>query len=161
MNNVLSKSSFLRTSRNFPPDLHQLTVEVNRSYTEIANTVNNRVIGFFTVNRSTVTGENWFITQNKRQQGLRQVYRWDDTMLVGTTITISHGIDFLSLTNIVRIWGTFFDGTSWQTLPFVSVTLITNQITVAVNATDIVITKGATAPTCENGLVILEWIANP
>lgn len=157
MNDVLSKGAFLRTSRNFPNDMEELTFEVNKSYVEIANTVNNRVIGFFTVNRSTVTGENWFITQNKKQQGLRQVYRWDDTHL-----TIAHGIDFLSLTNFVRIWGTFFDGTSWQDLPYVDVLSATNQIKVSVNATNIVITKGAGAPpTCTNGLVILEWIANP
>lgn len=157
MNDVLSKGAFLRTSRNFPPDLHQLTVEVNRSYVDIASTVNNRVIGFFTVNRSTVTGENWFITQNKRQQGLRQVYRWDDTNL-----TIAHGINFLSLTNIIRIWGTFFDGTAWQTLPYVDVVSVTNQITVNVDDTNINIVKGAgTPPTCTNGLVIIEWLALP
>ncbi len=157
MNDVLSKGAFLRTSRSFPNEMGELTFEINKSYVEIANTVNNRVIGFFTVNRSTVTGENWFITKNMKQQGLRQVYRWDDTHL-----TIAHGIDFLSLTNFVRIWGTFFDGTSWQDLPYVDVLSATNQIKVSVNATNIVITKGGGAPpTCTNGLVILEWIANP
>lgn len=156
MNDVLSQVSFLRTSRNFPPEVKQLSIEVDRSYIDIARNVNNRVIGFFTVNRSTVTGENWFITQARRQQGLRQVYRFDDTNLI-----ITHGIQFTSLTNFVRIWGTFFDGTSWQTLPYVDVVAVANQINVRVTSTQIIITKGAGAPAIQNGLVVVEWIALP
>lgn len=149
--------AFLRTSREFPEDIKQLTVEVNRSYVDIANTVNNRTISIFTVNRNALTGENWFITQNRRQQGFRQVYQWSDTNL-----TIPHGINLSSLTNFVRIWGTFFDGTNWWTLPYVDLTNVNNQINVKVNANNIVITKGAgTPPACQNGLVILEWISNP
>ena len=149
--------AFLRTSREFPEDIKQLTVEVNRSYVDIANTVNNRTISIFTVNRNALTGENWFITQNRRQQGFRQVYQWSDTNL-----TIPHGINLSSLTNFVRIWGTFFDGTNWWPLPYVDLTNVNNQINVKVNAKNIVITKGAgTPPACQNGLVILEWISNP
>jgi hypothetical protein len=162
MNDVISQASFLRTSRNFPEEPRQLSIEVDRSYIDIARNVNNRTIGFFTLNKSTVNGENWFITQAKRQQGLRQVYRFDDTMLVGAVITIAHEMNFLSLTNIVRIWGTFFDGTFWQTLPYVDVINVTNQINVKVDSTNIIITKGAGAPPAmNNGLVIVEFIAQP
>ena len=162
MIDVLIQGSFLRTSRNFPTEAKQLSIEVDRSYIDIARNVNTRTIGFFTLNRSTVTGENWFITQAKRQQGLREVYRFDDTMLIGNVITIPHGINFLSITNIVRIWGTFFDGTFWQILPYVDVVAVTNQINVKVDATNIIITKGAGAPPAmNNGLVIVEYISNP
>ncbi len=159
---TLQRGAFLRTTRNFPEDLHQLTVEVNQSYTEVASAVNNRTVGFFIANRATVTGENWFVPQqngvsSQRQQGIREVYSWDDSNL-----TIQHGLQFLSLSNFVRIWGTFFDGTNWQTLPYVDVTNATNQINVKVNSTNIVITKGGgSPPSCTNGLVILEYIANP
>lgn len=157
MNDVINRGAFLRTSRNFPEDAKLLSSEVNRSYVDIARNVNNRTIGFFTVNKSMVNGEQWFITQNERQQGLRQVYQWSDSNL-----TIAHGINFLSLTNFTRIWGTFFDGTNWQTLPYVDVTSANNQINVKVNSTNIVITKGVgTPPACKNGLVILEFISNP
>jgi len=44
MNDVLSKSGFLRTTRTFPEDLHQLCVEVNRSYVDIAHNVNSQQI---------------------------------------------------------------------------------------------------------------------
>lgn len=157
MNDTFSKSGFLRTSRSFPEDIHQLTVEINTAYVDIARSVNNRVIGFFPVNRSIETGESWRITQNKPQTGYRQVYKWDDSNL-----TITHGIQFSSLTNFVRIWGTFLDGSgNYETLPYVDVLNVTNQINVKITPTQIIITKGAGAPpTCKNGLVIVEWIGN-
>lgn len=162
MIDVLTQASFLRTSRNFPREVSQLSIEVDRSYIDIARSVNVRTIGFFPLNRSIGTGENWFITQAKRQQGLRQVYRWDDSMYVANVITIPHGINFLSLTNIVRIWGTFFDGTSWRTLPLVSTINVINQIDVKVDKNNIIITRGAGAPLVEqNGLIIVEFLANP
>lgn len=168
MINVINQTSFLRTSRNFPADLKLLSIEADRSYIDIARSVNTRVIGLFTLNRSTATGENWFITQARRQQGLREVYRFEEADFTGGVATIAHGIQFLSLTNFVRIWGTFFDagaitGTpAWYPLPYVDTVLITNQISVWVDATNIVITKGTTCPfTIENGLVVLEWLANP
>jgi hypothetical protein len=156
-NTIINTGSFLRTSRNFPDDLKQLAIEVNRAYIEIARNVNERTIGLFTVTRSTSAGENWFITKNQQQQSLRQTYIWADGNL-----TIPHGINLFTLTNFVRIWGTFFDGTNWQTLPYVDLTSVTNQINVKVNATNIVITKGAGAPpACMNGLVTIEWISVP
>ena len=154
MNDVI-KAPFLRTSRNFPEDPKLLQSEINRSYVDIARGVNNRPIGFFIVNRSIANGENWFINKNERQQGLREVYKWDDAHL-----TIAHEINFASLTNFIRIYGTFFDGTNWCPLPYVDVTNVTNQIMVKVNATNIVITKGATAPAVSHGLIVLEWLSN-
>lgn len=157
MNDFINRGSFLRTSRNFPDDLQQLAVEMDRAYIDIARNVNNRTVGFFTTTRASVGGENWYIDQNKRQQNLRQVYLWSDTNL-----TIPHGINLFTLTNFVRIWGTFFDGTNWWPLPYVDLTNVTNQINVKVNATDIVITKGTDAPpACMNGLVTIEWITVP
>lgn len=157
MNDNLRRSGFLRTSRGFPEEIHQLSVEIDRAYVDIARNVNNRVIGFFPKNRSVESGEKWYINQAKEQVGFRQVYSWDDTHL-----TISHGIDFLSLTNFVKIYGTFFDGTNWWPLPYVDVVAINNQINVQVTPTQIIITKGAGAPpACNNGLVVVEFIGNP
>lgn len=166
MIDVLTQASFLRTSRNFPREVNQLSIEVDRSYIDIARSVNVRTIGFFPLNRSIGTGENWFITQARRQQGLRQVYRFEDADFIVGVATIAHGIQFLSLTNFIRIWGTFFDSSvappAWYNVPYVDVALITNQLNVKVIATDIVITKGTTFPfVIENGLICVEFIANP
>lgn len=157
MNDVINRGSFIRTSRNFPrSDVPQLAIEVDRSYLEIARTINTRTIGFFTVDRSTVTGENWYIFQNKRQQGLRQVYSVDDAHL-----TIPHEITINSVSFFVRVWGEFFDGTNWQNLPYVDVVNATNQIMITVTDTEIIVTKGAGAPAIDKGNIVLEWVANP
>lgn len=166
MNSFIDTGSFLQTSRDFPKEIDGLTSEINRSYVQIARNVNIRTVGFFTINRSTVTGENWLITQNKRQQGYRQVYQFKDSDFVAGVATIAHGISFFSLTNFVRIWGTFFESNiappAWYNLPYVDVLAVTNQMNVKVTATDIIITKGATFPfVIENGLVTVEFIANP
>ena len=158
MNDLLSRAGFLRTSRNFPSDdPKQLSVEVNRAYVDIASKMNNRTIGLFPINRAIANGEAWYVSKGQKQEGLRQVYSWSDSNL-----TITHGISLYSLTNFVRIWGTFFDGNNWQTLPYVDVTAANNQINVNVNSTQIVITKGGGAPpSCSNGLVVIEWISQP
>lgn len=157
MNDIINQVPYLRTSRNFPEDPKLLQSEINRSYVDIARNVNSRTIGFFSVNRSIVNGEQWFIDKNQRQQGLRQVYLWDDSKL-----TIAHGINFFSLTNFIRIWGTFFDGTKWQNLPYVDVVSATNQITVDLDENNIYIIKGGgSPPSCSNGQITLEWLANP
>lgn len=158
MIDTFTKPGFLRTSRSFPQEAHQISVELSRAYIDIAQNVNNRTIGFFTTNKSIETGEAWFITQNKKQKGFRQIYTWSDADLI-----INHGIQFVSLTNFIRIWGTFQDAAgNYQDLPYVDVLSATNQITVKVTPTQIIITKGAGAPpTCSNGLVIVEWLGNP
>lgn len=157
MTNVVNNIPYLRTTREFPQDLHLFIVEANKAYIDTSNAVNNRTISLFPTLRPAIQGESWFIESNRRQQGLRQVYTFDDTSL-----TFNHGINLASLTNFVRIWGTFFDGTNWQALPYVDVTAANNQITVMVNATQVVVTKGAGAPPAiNNGLIVLEWISNP
>lgn len=156
MNEEVFSGAFLRTSRSFPEDIHQLAIEINRTYIDIARAVNNRVNAVFTINRSNATGESWFLRENRRQAGIRQTYEWDDSNL-----TIAHGINLSTLSNVVRIFGTFYDGTNWQLLPYVDVVAVTNQIAVEVTPTQIVITKGGGAPTCTEGLVTLEFLANP
>lgn len=154
---ILNNSPYIRTSRDFPEDPHQLSVELERTYLDLASFINFRTIGLFTPNRPTIGGESWYLSGQSRQQNLRQIYRFSDSSL-----TINHGINFSSLTNFVRIWGTFFDGTNWNTLPYVDVTAANNQINIVVNSTQIVVTKGGgSPPSISNGLIILEWISNP
>lgn len=155
--NVVNQVAYLRTSRNFPEDLRQLTVEVNKVYIDIANAVNERTIGIFSTNRPAINGESWFISKNLKQQGLRQIYPF-------TTIpaTIEHGLDFDEIERFVRIWGVFTDGTFWYTLPWVSVVDVTAQINVFVGPTTIQITGGGGPgqPVSTKGTVILEWISD-
>jgi hypothetical protein len=148
---------FLRTSREFPEEIHSLSVEVNKSYVDIANAVNNRTIGVFPTVRAALTGESWFLTGNQLQQSIRQVY----TFLAAQLPNIPHGINTANISNFTAIYGTLYDGTSWYPLPYVDVVAANNQINVIVNATNIVITLGAgSPPAITSGIVVLEWLLN-
>lgn len=157
--NVTNQVAFLRTSRNFPEDLKQLTVEMNRSYVDIANKVNSRTIGIFTKNVPSINGEEWFINSlNQKQQGSRKVFVFGS--IAGAT-NIPHNLNITNLT-FVRIFGTFTDGTNWYPLPYVDVVSATNQVNVIVTPTNIVITPGGgTPPTISSGVVVIEWLSQP
>ncbi len=154
--NIINRDSYLRTSRNFPFEPQALSVELTRTYVDIANAVNVKTIGFFPVNSAAITGESWFIKgSSQKQQSLRQVYTFT------AAGNIPHGLNLTQLSNFTRIYGTIYDGTNYYPLPYVDSAAANNQISVVVTPTNIVITAGAGAPpTIVSGLVILEWLSN-
>lgn len=154
--NVINQVAYLRTSRSFPEDIDELTVELNKSYIDIANNVNARTIGLFPVNRPAITGESWFVEKNKRQQGFRQVYAFT------TTANIPHGINFDEVYAFVRNWGEFTDSATgnWYGLIHGSTVSITGQRSFYLTPTDIVFLAGAGAPPITYGTIVLEWISD-
>lgn len=162
-NNLINQSSFLRTSREFPEDLYLLSQEIDRSYLDIANAVNSRIISIYPTNRSAVNGESWYLSGNKRQQGFRQVYTFTN-ILAGTTTLIAHGLNYASISTFTKITGMGFVTATGRyiVIPYVSATLVTNQIEIFVDSTNINIISGATAPSpLARGFILLEWISNP
>jgi hypothetical protein len=160
--NVTNQVAFLRTTRNFPAEIQQLSVEVNLAYVDTANKVNSRTIGIFTQNVASLNGEEWFVNnKNQKQQGFRKVYPFG-----AAPTTIAHNLNvppfqFTAL-SFVRIFGTFTDGTNWYPLPYVNSTAANNQISLSVTPTNIVITPGGGAPPAiTSGYVVLEWISQP
>lgn len=152
-NNIFNQVPFLRTSREFPSDMEDLVLELNRSYIDIANAVNNRTISSFSTNRAVITGENYFINRNIKQQALRQVYN------ITAAGSVPHGIETTRIGTFSRIYGVFTDGTNWYPLPYVDTVSATNQISLSLTPTNIVITAGGgTPPTISSGFVVLEWL---
>ena len=155
--NFKSTAPYLRTSRLFPDDNAQaLSVEVDRSYLEIASAVNARTIGVFALNTQSVNGESWYFSgASKKEQGLRQVYTFT------AAGSFAHNINLSTVTRFTRIYGTFTNGSGdWYPLPYVDVVAANNQVSIRVDATNIIITAGAGAPpTITSGLVVLEWLA--
>lgn len=160
MNNPINQIAFLRTSREFPEELKELTVEINKAYVDTANVVNNRIISIFPVNRPARDGENWFFT-NQRQEGLRQVYQFT------TTVDIPLGFKLSSISEPTRCWGQYRDeatnayGIIWGT----SVT-IAGQISfflfvdITSTTTDLIrFVLGGGQPALEKGFVVIEWIS--
>lgn len=151
--NFAQTAPFLRTSREFPEEIQPLTVEINKSYLDIANAVNNRTIGLFPKEKSAITGESWFLTSS-RQQSLRQVYTFSSSG------NIPHGLNLSQIPYFVRIFGSFTDGSIWYPLPYVNATAANNQVSVTVTSTNIVITAGGGAPpSITKGIVVLEWLS--
>lgn len=150
--NPINPSPFLRTSRNYPLEAQPLAVEVNKSYVDIASSVNNRIIGLFPTTKPAITGESWFIDKNLRQQTLRQVYSFT------TFAAINHNIDTGTISGFTRIFGSFTDGTNFYPLPYVHPTAA-NQVGVIVTATQITFAAGGSAPTPTNGVIILEYLS--
>ncbi len=147
--------SFLRTSRTFPEDPQALSVEIDRMYLDVANAVNNRIIGLFANNKPTITGESFFLGKG-RQQTSRQVYTFT------AAGNIAHGINTSQIYGFTRIYGTFSNGTNFYPLPYVDVVAVNNQVSVYVTPTNIVITAGAgSPPAITSGIVVLEWLSNP
>lgn len=157
MNNIVNQVAYLRTTRQFPEEMRQLTVELTKSYMDIANAINNRVISIFPTNRPAITGENWFFT-NQRQQTFRQVYPFGS--FVGT-LSIPHGIEVSEIPGFTKIYGIFTNGTNWYPLPYVDVIAVNNQINVIITPSQIVITGGGGAgqPVILRGWIVLEWLS--
>jgi hypothetical protein len=160
MTNIINTAPYLRTSWLFPPEIGQLTVELQRSYTSIAENVNVRTIGLYPTNFPSVTGNGYFFT-SRRQQSLRQLYYFTSTS------NINIGFKLANIGQIIQMYGIYLSGTSYYGLIPASNVAIAGQRSfyVAVNnasTTSDVITfvAGAGAPALTSGTIILEWLSN-
>ena len=152
--NIVNQVAYLRTSRTFPLEAQPLSVEINRSYLDIAEKMNVRTIGIYAVNRPSITGESWFITNNQKQQSIRQLYTFTGTG------NIPHNINFASVSKISpRSYGSFTDGTNWYGAIYASNTAIAGEVSFYVTPTNIVVLSGAGAPTITSGIIDLEWLS--
>lgn len=153
--NVVNQMPYLRTSREYPPDLDKLIIEIDKTNVDTANAVNNRTISIFPTVRPAINGESWFLIGNQKQQGFRQVYPFT------TTGNIPHGIQFNKISRFVRTFGEYTDGTNWYGLIAGSNVAIVGQVSFYVTPTNIVFVVGGGAPAVTNGAVVLEWLSQP
>lgn len=159
--NPINRTPYLRTAREYPREVENLSHELNKTYVDIASAVNERTIGLFPTIRPAVTGNSYFLEKNQRQQSLRQVYPFTSD---GGTITIAHGINLSNISYVPVITGTFMDSSTnvFYPLPYVDVINANNQINVKITQTDIVITpEGGSPPNLSVGLVLIEWLSQP
>jgi len=156
--NVVNPVAFLRTSRNFPPDLDQLCVEVNKSYVDIANVTNTCTRGIFPTNVAAQTGEKWYVTGNMKQEGFRKVFNFTSADV--SAGFINHGINIINVNQFTNCSGNYIDSTYSYGLIYGNyATPIAGQIVFSVSLTQILLVAGAGAPTVTSGRVILEWIS--
>lgn len=155
MTTNLQQAPFLRTQRQFPNDeLRSLSNQMDHTYIDIASKVNDRTIGVFGVNFQMATGESWYITgQPNKQQTLRQVYTFT------AAGNIAHGINFTTVSQFTRCWGSYTDGTNWYGVIFATTVAIAGEVSFYVDPTNIVVLAGGGSPAIVRGTVILEWMS--
>jgi hypothetical protein len=150
--NITNQVAYLRTSRSFPEDIHELSFEINKTYVDIANTVNSRTIGIFPFNSSAQTGEKWFFT-SQGQAGFRQIYSFTSAG------NVPHGLQLRSINQFTKCSGSYTDGTNWYGAIFGSNVAISGQISFYITPKNIVILAGAGTPTISKGSIVLEWLS--
>jgi hypothetical protein len=145
-------SPFVYTYRQFPTDdPHNLEKQLVNVAIQYGVAINQRTIGTFDL-AVVPDGERWFAAGNtKLRDGQRLVVQVSDANLI-----VNHGINMIN--QVTRLYGAFFDGAFWQPLPYVDVLAATNQIGLKVSATQIIVTKGAGAPSISSGVVVLEFL---
>lgn len=155
MTNNFQQSPYLRDQRQFPnDDVRDLSNQVDHAYIDIANKVNARTVGVYALGNQIVTGEQWLLSGgNTKQQTLRQVYQFAGAG------NIAHGINFASITQFTRCWGTYTDGTNWYGVIFTTTTGLAGQVTFSITPTNIVVVVDGAAPAVTQGSIILEWLS--
>ena len=166
--NVVNQIPYLRTSRSFPEEISELTVQINKTYVDIATAVNFRTIGIFPTNRPAITGESWYLT-SRRQQTLRQIYPFG-AIAPGTELDIPHGLDLDNVVIFTRISATVITNVpDYRPIPYIDPAVLTTGMTILVGPGTVVpfvgvpcirIILGATAPAVTSGVAVLEWLSN-
>ena len=157
--NIVNQIAYLRTSREFPAEINQLSIQTDKAYIDTATAVNNRTISIFPTNLPAVNGESWFLVGNKRQQAFRQVFIL--TVMAGAFVAVNHGIMEVQPGQFIRCFGEYTDGSDTFGLIYGSnsATTIPGQISFYVSATQIVFIADPAAPVPTAGIVVLEWIS--
>lgn len=152
--NIINQMPYLRTSRAFPEDLHQISIEMNKAYLDIANSVNSRVIGIFPTRNPAINGTSWYFDNNKKQQGLRQFFTFN------STASIPHNISFKNISRFSNCYGAYTDGTNWYGIIYGTNTAITGNLSFYLTPTDIVFVSTGGTPALVTGNIVIEWISD-
>lgn len=154
------QSPYLPRQRNFPgASSDELSVEIDKTYIDIASRVNEKTIGLFGVSFQAITGEQWFLKgQPQKQQTIRQVFTFG-AHAAGAPFSIPYSIN--GLDQFTRIYGTCLtDFPDYRPIPYASTLLNANiDIRIDINTSSIVIFPEAASPNIVSGLVVIEWLS--
>jgi len=160
--NSASQSLYLITSRDFPTEKpKELEANLSKSWVDLSQAVNTRTIGNYLLT-SSASGNKFFSTVTTNAQQYRQSYRQVFTfgaIAAGATLNIAHGIS--GITQCIVMSGNCITAVpDFRPIPYASATVVTNQIEIRVNSTNITIINGVTAANITSGFVVLEYLLN-
>lgn len=154
---------FIATSTYFPDDYNSFREKFLELYRDLANTVNTRDVGVFDLDEF-LTGQNWFTSGNPQIK--RKTFRKCfviGAIAAGGTLTFAHGITQYSPLTFTHGWGEVITNAATfnkRPVPYASATLVTDQIQLDYDDTNVRIINGATAPAISSGLIVLEYLKN-
>lgn len=145
-------SNQLPISVEFPKDQVRFLETLSLLYKRIADSVNKKEGSLYLLQE--LANFQQFFTQGDPQR-TRNGYR-KTFILDPSTLTFNHNITGIS--QITNYWAIANTAADFRKVPYVDVTNVTNQISMRVTTTQVIITNGATAPAITGGLVILEYV---
>lgn len=162
-NPINSIGPFISTSTFFPENFDEFRVKFLELYRDLANTVNTREVGIYDL-QELLTGERWSIIGDpqKKRQTFRKIF-YPGAVVAGATLTFAHGITGFTTLTFTHIYGTVITNAATfnkRPIPYASATLVTNQIQIDADDTNVRIINGATAPNITSSIVVLEYLKN-
>lgn len=154
------QSPFLIPNRKFPQDKIELENVLTKSNTDTSIAVNARTIGLHELVQINI-GDMYFNTGNpqNRRQSFRKMFAFGG-IATGTTLTIDINSSSLITQFVLTEAEVITDTGRYRNLPYLSTTLITDQIQIDKTQTQVIITNGATAPNISSGTITLEYLLN-
>jgi len=142
---------------NFSKDFNKFLDQITRRYRDIARKLNEKERAYYPLNLEIVNDQKYYSVDNpqKYRSVFRKVFAFD-AVATGAALNIPHYITGNFET--VRLYGIAITAIDERTLPFVDITLISNQTMLTRTGANIVITNGATATALVSGKVIIEYL---
>lgn len=155
----INNTPYLPQNVYFSPDYQQYLLQITKLYTDIAQGINQREIAAYALSEQP-TGQSWYDPTSSQisRQTFRKVFTLG-AIAPGATLVTAHGI-----TPLLRFTAAYGDVITavpdFRPIPFVSATLVTDQIQIREDTVNFYITNGATAPAIISAQVVLEFLKN-
>lgn len=160
---VDTKGPFLDKSPIFSKDKEQFLVKVTSLHSDIANAVNSREISIYEEKVQVNTGNQFsvpFVAGQplKKKNSYRKTFYFG-AIAPGATLLIPHNIS--NIIECTKIEATCITAIpDFRPIPYVSTTLVTDQISILVGIANVSIINGATAPAIVSGKAVIEYFLN-
>lgn len=143
----------LPISIDLPEDEKQLRETLTSTYKRTVDAMNYKIGGLFSL-QEVADFERWFSVG--KPGNTRNGYRKTFELETGN-LTFSHGIQQLKVVTDYRAVVFTADG-DWRKVPYTDVNNVTNQISMRITETEVIIENGATAPEITDGIVVIEYL---
>lgn len=149
------QSNQLPLSIDFSEDPVVLRETLTDTYKRTVDSMNTKVGGLYPLQE--VASFKRFFTEGEPFK-YRNIYR--KTFVVDPAVlNFPHNIP--GIVFVTEMYGVMLTSQpDWRPIPFTSASLVTDQVSLKVTTTNIVIVKGATAPAIVEAFVVLEYVKN-